>query len=197
MLTEKAERRPHEWLMRAKDAEDSIYDDLRALGWRPYLVAMWLFCDELRSLYADQFSGEDRSLVESTLDLVRQAATDRDLADVKKQAGKLARAWRRLIRKKQDEDIPFGLMDTWATFDALAQEIAGTSEEYYGSEFVISPAILRWREPEHPGLLHVNADLRVDDASPMTQTLTKFAGIVRKVSEAQGPEWDPVSLLNE
>ena len=34
------------------DAEWSIYQGLRSLPRRPYLVAMWIVCGELRTLYA-------------------------------------------------------------------------------------------------------------------------------------------------
>jgi hypothetical protein len=46
--------------MGVNDTENSIYEGLRGLAWRPYLAAMWILCGQLQTLYADEFSDAER-----------------------------------------------------------------------------------------------------------------------------------------
>lgn len=182
--------------MRVRDAERSINRGLRALPWRSYLIAMWLLCNELSSLYAAQLSEMDRPLLESTMDLVRNAATTEEQANIKRQAKKLDKAWGKLI-KTRDGNSGGGLLDAWVTFHSLTLEIADNSAKYYGSEWIAGPAIERWKQlPDDFGVVAVDPDEQVDDDSLTAQTLNRFISIIRRVSEAQGPEWDPASFLN-
>ena len=53
------------------DAEDSVHQGLQSLPWRVYLVAMWILCGELQTLYAPWIHEADRPLMASTMDLIR------------------------------------------------------------------------------------------------------------------------------
>jgi hypothetical protein len=74
------------------DAEWSIYQGLRSLPRRPYLVAMWILCGELRILYAPWTRGEKvLTLMASTVDLVREAAISGEPAELARRALDLGR----------------------------------------------------------------------------------------------------------
>src|SRR5258708_23844935 len=172
--------------MRVNDAEDSIYQGLRGLAWRPYLAAMWILCGELQRLYADEFSNAERSLIPPTMDVVREVAAAGESAELTRQAAELAEAWGD-VRNEREHEASSGLMNVWATFEGLVQEVAGITQRYDGAEWVTNAVIEPWREANHhnqgPILLDPNAE--VADDSPTASTLILFQHIVAEVARAQ------------
>ena len=179
------------------DAKDSIYRGLRSLPRRPYLVAMWILCGELQVLYAPWTDDEVTSLMASTMDLVREAAISGESAEVGHRGLELARAWAPVIAVKDAEaGVPGALLNAWATFEGLAQEICGLSGRYDGANWATLAVAERWRDWDEPGpilMSRVNAE-EVDASSPMGQTLAWFRRIVRGVAWYAGSEWDPARV---
>src|SRR5215469_9184895 len=172
--------------MRLRDAEQSIYAGLRGLAWRPYLAAMWILCGELQTLYAAEFSDAERSLVPRTKDVVSEVAATGESAELTSQAAKLAQAWGDL-RNEREREASSGLMNVWATFEGLVQEIAYITPRYDGAEWVTNAVTAPWWEANHhnhvPIWLDPNAE--VADDSPTAGTLALFQHIVVEVSGAK------------
>ncbi len=181
--------------MRVRDAQKSIYEGLRGLAWRPYLAAMWILCGELQTLYTDEFSDAERSLIPPTMDVVREIAAAGESAELTRQAAELAQAWGDVRNEREHEASP-GLMNVWATFEGLVQEIAGISGRFDGAGWVTNAVTERWREANHhnqgPILLDPNEE--VPDASPMANTLALFWHVVAEVARAQEGNWEPRQL---
>jgi hypothetical protein len=179
------------------DAKDSIYAGLRSLPRQPYLVAMWILGGELQALYARWADDEVTSLMASTMDLVREAAISGESNEVAWKGLELANAWRPVIEAKDSEPgVPGALLNAWATFEGLAQEIGGLSGRYDGANWATLAATDRWRDWDGPGpiiMSRVNAE-EVDASSPMGQTLAWFRRIVRGVAWYAGPECDPARI---
>jgi hypothetical protein len=180
---------------RVNDAENSIYEGLRGLAWRPYLAAMWILCGELQTLYADEFSDAERSLIPPTMDVVREVAAAGESAQLTRQAAELAEAWGD-VRTERVPEASSGLMNFWATFEGLVQEIAGITPRYHGAEWVTNTIIEPWREGNHrnqgPILLDPNAEIA--DDSPTAHTLALFQHIVAEVARAPEDDWEPRRL---
>jgi hypothetical protein len=85
------------------DAKYSIYRGLRSLPRQPYLVAMWILCGELRTLYAPWTDDEVMSLMASTMDLVREAAIAGQSTGAAHRGLELAGAWAPVIAAKDAE----------------------------------------------------------------------------------------------
>jgi hypothetical protein len=183
------------WNMRVKDAEDSIYEGLLGLAWRPYLAAMWILCGELQTLYADEFSDAERSLIPRTMNVVHDAAATGASAQLAREAAELSEAWGN-VRSEREDEASSGLMNVWATFDGLVREVAGITRRYDGAEWVTNSVIEPWREANHrnqgPVLLDPNAE--VADDSPTARTLMLFQHIVAEVARAQAGDLDPRHL---
>jgi hypothetical protein len=181
--------------MRVRDAEDSIYEGLQGLAWRPYLAAMWILCGELQTLYADEFGNVERSLVTPTMDVVREVATVGESAELTRRAAELAGAWGDVRTGLEDEASP-GRMNAWSTFEGLVQEIAGLTQRYDGAEWVTNAVTDRWREEiqNSPGPVLVDPDEEVAEASPTANELTLFQRIVAEVARAQEGDWEPRRL---
>jgi hypothetical protein len=177
--------------MRVKDAAYSVHGALGTLAWRPrYLAAMWVLCGELRSLYAEWIDNEAASLMTSTMDLVREVTIAGESPQLAGRATELATAWRRVINARKAE-ASGALLNFWATFEALAQEIAGLCSRYDAAGWATNAAEDRWRDLDDPALIIVNRNEEVDDSSPMAQTLALFGQVVSEVAGMKGPEWDP------
>ena len=181
--------------MRVRDAENSIYEGLRGLAWRPYLAAMWILCGELQTLYADEFSNAERSLIPPTMDVVREVAAAGESAELTRQAAELAEAWGD-VRNEREHEASSGLMNVWATFEGLVQEIAGITPRYDGAEWLTNAIVLPWREANHhnQGPIWLDPNAEVADDSPTAHTLTLFQHIVAEVARAQEGDWEPRRL---
>lgn len=182
--------------MRVKDAEKPIYEGLRGLAWRPYLAAMWVLCGELQTLYADEFSNAEQSLIPPTMDVVRGVAAAGESAELARQAAELAEAWVELDNEREDE-ASSGLTNVWSTFEGLLQEIAGITPRYDGAQWVTNTIIEPWREANHHGqgpiLLDPNAEIA--DDSPTASTLALFQHVVAEVARtAPEGDWEPQRL---
>jgi hypothetical protein len=181
-------------IMRVYDASDAIYSGLAALPWRPsYLAAMWILCEELQSLYAAWISDDEVPLMASTMDLVREVVIAGESPQAARRASELAAAWEPVIEAREAE-TPAGLLNVLATFEALAQEIAGLSGRYDAANWAANAAEQRWQNWGDPGSIYLDPDQQVDDSSPMAQTLVLFARVVSEVAALPGPEWDPVRI---
>jgi hypothetical protein len=181
------------------DAEWSIYQGLRSLPRRPYLVAMWILGGELRTLYAPwNNDGKLLELMAATMDLVREAAIAGESPDLARRALALARAWAPVLRAahRLGSGISGGLLNTWMTFEGLAQEIGGLSQRYSGADWVASAAAERWRDLSEPGPIFASVEdsEEVDESSSMGQTLARFERILSGVSGHVSPEWDPARI---
>ncbi len=133
--------------MRVRYAEKSIYEGLRGLAWRPYLAAMWILCGELQTMYADEFSDAERSLIPPTMDVVREVAAVGESGELTRQAAELAQAWGG-VRTEREHEASSGLMNVWATFEGLVQEIAGITPRYDGAEWLTNAVIEPWPAAE-------------------------------------------------
>src|SRR5690242_132864 len=154
------------------DAKFSIYRGLRSLPRQPYLVAMWILGGELRALYAPWTDNEVTALIAATMDLVREAAISGESAEVAHRGLDLAFAWAPLIQAKDKPGVYGGLLNAWATFEGLAQEISGLSGRYDGANWATNAVADRWRDWDEPGpivMSRVNAE-EVVESSPMGQT---------------------------
>jgi hypothetical protein len=181
--------------MRVWDKEDLIYDGLRALNWRRYLAAMWILCDDLRSFFADKHIDVEDRLMASTLELVREVVINGYPEQSVTKAAKLAATWADIYTERQDEVLG-EVLNAWATFEGLCQEIAGKTGLYYASDWVTKAATQRWRIPTGRSR-YVDRNEEIDDDSPMAQTLTLFEHIVTKIAVWQGTEWDPVNIRSQ
>jgi hypothetical protein len=76
------------------DAEWSVYQGLRSLPRRSYLVTMWILCGELQTMYAPWTGNDAAALMTPTMDLVREAAMSGESAELSRRGLDLARAWR-------------------------------------------------------------------------------------------------------
>jgi len=184
--------------MRVNDAENSIYEGLRGLAWRPYLAAMWILCGELQTLYSDEFSDAERSLMPPTMDVVREVAAAGESAELTRQAAELAEAWGD-VRDEREHEASSGLMNVWATFEGLVQEIAGVTRRYDGAEWLTNAVIEPWREANHhnQGPILVDPNAEVAEASPTANTLALFQHVVAEVAGAQEGDWDPRRLRGQ
>src|SRR5258708_17883089 len=135
--------------MRVNDAESSTDQGLRGLAWRPYLAAMWILCGELQTLYADEFGNAERSLIPPPMEVVREVAAARESAELTRQAAELAQAWG-AVRNKREHEASSGLMNVWATFEGLVQEVAGISGRYDGAGWLTNAVIEPWRAASPP-----------------------------------------------
>jgi hypothetical protein len=134
------------------DAKDSIYRGLRSLPRQPYLVAMWILGGELQALYAPWTDDEVTSLMASAMDLVREAAISGESNEVAWKGLELAHAWQPVIEAKDAvPGVPGALLNAWATFEGLAQEIGGLSGRYDGANWATLAAAERWRDWDEPG----------------------------------------------
>ena len=181
------------------DAEWSIYQGLRSLPRRPYLVAMWILGGELRTLYAPWTRGEKvLTLMASTMDLVREAAISGESPELARRALDLGRAWKPVLRAadRVDSGTSGGLLNAWGTFALLAQEIGGLARRYAAASWVADAATERWRDLSEPGpiLVSVEMEEEVVESSPMGQTLARFERILSGVSGQVSPEWDPARI---
>jgi hypothetical protein len=181
--------------VRVSDIEDSVYDGLRALDWRRYLCAMWILCGELRVLYEGWLEDAERSLMASTLEIVRDVVIVGEVTtDMAWAAAKLSarwQAWRRTALR-----LPWvssGQWNAWVVFADLTAEIAGTCMRYEATERLDSAATERWREFQGRARF-IDPDEEIDDASPMAQTLSLFQRVVAGVSHMPESEWDPVKV---
>ena len=181
--------------MRVNDAENAIYEGLLRLDWRPYLAAMWILCGELQTLYAAEFSDAERSLLSPTMDVVREVAAAGESAQLTRQATELAEAWRD-VRNEREPEASSGLMNVWATFEGLVQEIADITPRYDGAEWVTNAVTAPWWEADHhnhvPIWLDPNAE--VADDSPTASTLALFQHIVVEVARAKEGDREPRRL---
>lgn len=183
--------------MRVWDAEGSIYDGLRALPRQRYLCAMWILGDELRSLYVDRASDSEQSLMSRTLDAVRKAATMSEVAtETADMAAELTGRWQRLIRERENEVLP-GQWNAWVTFESLAAELAGATDQYQATERLTKAATERWREPYPGKARRIDPDEEVDDTSPMARILARFGRVVSGISQMPERPWDPVAVREE
>jgi hypothetical protein len=181
------------------DAKWSIYQGLRSLPRRPYLVAMWIVGGELRTLYAPWNNDEKLlELMASTMDLVREAAIAGESPELARRALDLGRAWKPVLRAadRVDSGISGGLLNAWWTFALLAQEIGGLARRYAAASWVANAATERWRDHSEPGpiLVSVENAEEVDESSLMGQTLARFERILSGVSGHVSPEWDPARI---
>src|SRR5260370_35509842 len=86
------------------------------------------------------------------MDVVREVAAAGESAELTRQAAELAEAWGD-VRTERDHEASSGLMNVWATFEGLVQEIAGTTPRYGGGEWLTNAIVLPWPggDPQHPG----------------------------------------------
>jgi hypothetical protein len=184
--------------MRVLDAKFSIYRSLKALPWpAPYLTAMWIVCGELRPLYADWIHADEMPLMDSTMDLVRDVAMTGEPGPARKRAAKLARAWGRVQKAReedQDPELPSGVLNALGGFEGLAREIAGTSGRYAGANWATNAVADRWLTWEEPSPIIEDPDEEADDDSPMAQTLARFQHIVTQVTLAADQGQDPAEI---
>jgi hypothetical protein len=177
--------------VRVWDAENSIYDGLRALPKRSYLCAMWILCGELRSLFGDRLSDSERSLMTSTLDTVREVViTDEAAPGIASGAAELAVRWEGLIIERENEVLP-GQWNAWVTFENLSAELAGTLGQYEATERLTLAATDRWREPYRGKARRIDPDEEVEDTSPMARTLATFQRVVTGIAQMPESQWDP------
>jgi hypothetical protein len=180
------------------DAEWSVYQGLRSLPRRPYLVTMWILGGELRTLYAPWIRDEEiLALMTSTMDLVREAAIAGESADLARRALDLRRAWKPVIKAVDaDREVSGGQLNAVRIFAILAQEVAGLERRYAAADWVADAATERWRDHSEPGPILVSVELaeEVDESGPVGQTLARFERIISGVSGHVSPEWDPVRI---
>ena len=180
------------------DAEWSIYQGLRSLPRRPYLVAMWILGGELHTLYAPWTRDEQLlELMAATMDLVREAAISGESPELARRALALGRAWKPVLKAgRADRGVSGGLLNAWKTFGLLAQELGGLDRRYAAADWVADAATQRWRDHSEPGPIFVNAELaeEVIESSPIGQTLARFERILSGVSGHVSPEWDPARI---
>ena len=183
--------------MRVRDAKNAVHGSLQRMAWRQYLAAMWILCDELRVMY-EEWLRDEGPLIESTMDVVRQVAATGESRVAAKQAKKLANAWRKVYTAGQ-AGASAGLLNVWATFEALSQEIGGLCGRYDGANWVLNAATERWRveNPNDHRPIVVDRNEVADDASLIGQTLIAFQRIVDHVTEVEGPDWDPVMIRTQ
>lgn len=185
-------------MIRVEDVADSIYKGLRALDWRRYLCAMWIVCGELRTVYDDRWPDAERSLMASTLEMVREVVmAGRATAEVSNRAADLSGRWQVMTDQDEDKVMP-GQWNTWVVFRDLAAEVAGTGERYEATERVDLAATDRWRE-SWEGPIYDDPDEEVDDSSPMARVVTLLdravtgvAGMPESGMREEG--WDPASV---
>lgn len=195
--------------MKIRETEFGIRRGLEVLSRRPYLAAMWILCDELRSLYAEWISDADRAIMESTMNLVRDAVVSGESAAIAGRAKQVASDWD-LLASKHDDKVPIGpantlvgvgLRNTWEVFWYLALELAGIAPPYHAADWVTNPIEERWRVlksgPGRRRPIHFDPQEEVDDDSPWAHTLERFYRAVAKAGEAQDRECDPVRLQAE
>lgn len=178
--------------MRLNDAENSIYEGLRGLAWRPYLAAMWILCGELQTMYEEEFSDAERSLIPPTMDVVREVAAGGESAELARKAAVQAEAWGD-VRNEREHEASSGLMNVWATFEGLVQEVAGVTRRYDGAEWVTNAVIEPWREANHRnhGPISLDPNAEVADGSQTANTLALFRHVVAEVVRAREGEWEP------
>lgn len=182
--------------MRVSDIEDSVYDGLRALDWRRYLCAMWILCGELRALYEGWLEDAERSLMASTLEIVRDVVIMGEVTtDMARAAAKLSARWQ-AWRAERPGGLPWvtpGQWNAWVVFADLTAEVAGTRKRYEATERLDNAATERWREFQGRARF-IDPDEEIDDASPMAQTLSLFQRVVAGVGHMPESEWDPVRV---
>ena len=189
--------------VRTRDAENAIYDGLRALEWYRYLAAMWIICGELRDLYADRLTESERSLLADSLAAVRIAVLDHQVSDsAASDATALNVAWEQLI---PDQTVPPDQLGAlrpghWNMRVVLADlvgEIAGTCRRYQATERIHHAAGMRFEEKPRPGgrPIRRRPDEQIDDASPRARMLSRIQAIVTGAAQLPGDdERDPARL---
>lgn len=89
------------------DAGYWIYLGLVSKPRRNYLVAMWILCGELRELYAPWIGADEKPLMTSTMDLVRDVVIDGDTDETVQRGLDLAEAWQ-AFRTAHEAEAPSG-----------------------------------------------------------------------------------------
>jgi hypothetical protein len=172
---------------------DAVYSDLRRLARRPYLAAMWILCDELRSLYTPEISEPEQALMTATLELARGAVIAGEGPEVAARATELGGAWDRLRDElREDDDTTTGQAYAWATFHGLAQELAGTAGFADQAVEAVTGAVVERRADSESSPTWINdPGEEVDDADPIGRTLMLFHQAVRGVAAAGDELGDP------
>lgn len=189
--------------MRVQDAEDAIYDGLRALEWFRYLSAMWIISGEIWELYAERLTGPERSLLADSLAAIRAAALEREVTEgMASAASTLASAWEAMIPAQTAPPEHMGTLAPghWNARVVLADlmgEIAGTCDRYAGAERVDNAATMRFDEESRSG----NHPVRrrpggeIDDASPKAQMLSRIEAVVTGMARLpDDDDRDPLQL---
>jgi hypothetical protein len=153
---------------------------------------MWILCGELQTLYADEFSDAERSLIPPTMDVVREVAAAGESAELARQAAELAEAWA-AVRNEREHEASSGLLNVWSTFEGMVQEIAGITPRYDGAQWVTNAIIEPWREANHHGQgpILVDPNAEIADGSPTANTLVLFQHVVAEVAGVQEGDWEP------
>jgi hypothetical protein len=182
--------------MRVSDVEDSVYEGLHAMGWRRYLCAMWILCGELQTLYEGWLEDAERSLMASTLEMVRDVVIVGEVTtETSRAAADLSGRWQ-AWRAERPSGLPWvnpGQWNAWTVFAELTGEVAGTCKRYLATEWLDSAATERWRELQGRARF-LDPDEEIDDASPMAQTLSLFERVVTGIGRMPESEWDPVKV---
>jgi hypothetical protein len=163
--------------MRVGDAEESIYQGLRALPWLRYLRAMLDLCELLQAQYLDRLTTVEISLMSTTLRMVRSVVESGDPASDAATGSELQAQWAVLVDDEDSGVLP-GQWNTRCTFQALASEVAGTVSRYSGAERLLLAATERWREPYPGRARRIDPDEAVPDSTPLAQVLAAFERIV-------------------
>lgn len=187
--------------MRVDDVAMSIYKGLRALDLRRYRCAMWLVCGNLRAVYEDLLSDAERTLMTSTLEMVRDVVMAGEVSVAGGQeAMDLYAKWWEVIDQGGD-DVMSGHVNTWMVFRDLAGEFSGEERLYESTERVGLAAMDRWRGRIGPIIDDFPGQV-VDDSTPMARTLNGLQGIVVGVTRVsdlmmQDMNWDPVEVRSQ
>jgi hypothetical protein len=134
-------------------------------------------------------------MIPPTMDVVREVAAAGESAELTRQAAELAEAWDS-VRNEREPEALSGLMNAWATFEGLVQEIAGITPRYGGAEWLTIAVVEPWREASHHGQGPILVDpiAEVADDSPTARTLALFQHIVAELTRAQEGDWEPRRL---
>jgi hypothetical protein len=178
------------------EVEESVYEGLRAMGWRRYLCAMWILCSELRTLYEGWLEDAERMLMASTLAMVRDVViVGQVTTKTSRDAAALSRRWQ-AWRSERPSGLPRvnpGQWNALAVFADLTAEVAGTCPRYQATEWLDSAATERWRE-FHGRARFLDPDEEIDDATPLAQTLSLFQRVVAGIGHMPESEQDPVKM---
>lgn len=189
--------------MIVEDVANSVYTGLRALDRRRYLCAMWILCGELRELYADYLTDADRSLMASTLDVVREITmAGEKTADAAQKMAGLYQKWILMVIDESREAAEVEHWNTRVVFRDLTFESTedGRNFPYDAAERVDLAVTDRW---DLPGSGYVEGpDVEIDDYHPMARTLNLFNRVVTGVTEMTETEmweagWDPLKIRQQ